>query len=706
MMPVFLLRLLFGKHRRAAEHLRAHKGAGALVVAASGASAFDGFRIAAALAACGRNVLYPAAPSGILNKLVGAPYPPGDEQNPPPVRMLIRRARALPNAAIVVFPDAANNINPKSCGGIVDALMRNIPGAKLACAAALPSRLYFGEVINYAPPESKSARMHYLLRLMEDAACAGQIKGEQNLTTMLAKAGRHYGFHRRVFSQLPGTALTYRTLCRAAFALGAKLPMPSKDNSGRIGVMLPSSVAACALFYAAQTRALTPVMLNPSGGGRQVMAACRKAKLTTIYTAQLLLDKSPQAATLADAMRAAGMRVILLEDLRQTIGIATKLKAAAMALMPTLALKTQPGARAKPDDEACILFTSGSESEPKGAVLSHGNLTANCRQTLARLALLPGDRILNTLPVFHSFGLLAGVVLPVAAGVEAMHYPTPLHYSIIPGVIHARAITIFFSADTFLANYGKNAAPEQMQSLRLVVAGAEKLRESTRRLWREKFNIGLWEGYGVTETSPVIAFNRPGYAKVGTVGIPLPLIQTRLAAAPGVKEGGVLHVKGPNIMRGYLADDKGDNNGNGNNATTTKKGERIAAPPEGWHNTGDIATIDDDGYIRIIGRQKRFVKIAGEMAALDAIEECLKKQWPDNHFAVVGIASETRGEVAALLTTLPPSVATRENITAALRKQGIPELWTPRRIKTAEQIPQLPTGKTNYPAARQQLTEQ
>ncbi len=697
-MPVFLLRLLFGKHYRAAARLHSHKGA--LVIAACGTSAFDGFRIGAALAACGRTVLYPAPPVKILHKLFGIAYPPGDEQNPPPLRALIKQMRELPNAALVVFPDGTNNSNPKACGGGIDLLMKNIPAAKLVCAAALPKRLYFGDIVNYAPPEAKAARAHYLLRLLEDGACAAQIAGEKNLTTMLANAGRRYGFGKRLFSQLPGTALTYRTLCRAAFALGAKLPTAEK----RIGIMLPSSIAACALFYAAQTRAITPVMLNPGGGGRQIIAACQKAKLTTIYTAQLLLDKSPQAAKLAGAMRAAKINVVLLENLRQTIGIGTKLKAAAMALLPGLALKTRPGARAKQQDAACILFTSGSESEPKGAVLSHGNLMANCRQTLARLSLPPNERILNTLPLFHSFGLLAGAVLPVAAGVEAMHYPTPLHYSVIPKVIYARAITVFFSADTFLANYAKNAAPEQMQSLRLVIAGAEKLKQSTRRLWREKFNIGIWEGYGVTETSPVIAFNRPGYAKDGTVGIALPLIQTRIVAAAGVKEGGVLHVKGPNVMRGYLADnDDGGNDGDNNDDNDGN--EKLTVPPDGWHNTGDIALIDDEGYVRIIGRQKRFVKIAGEMAALDAIEESLKKRWNAYHFAVVGIASDKRGEEAALLTTLPPDIATRENIGTALREEGLPELWTPRRIISTAEIPILPTGKTDYPAVQNQLSD-
>ena len=685
-LAIFLLRLFCGG---AAKHLHLHNGA--LIIAACGTSKWHGIRIAAALAANGRKCVYPAPPLPMtwLLKIIGKPYPAGDEQNPPPLRDIIKQMRQWQNAALVVFPDAALNANPKACGGGVDMLIKNIPGAKLVCAAVLNNgKIRFGNPIDYAPPNNdnsnntKTARAAYLLRLLENHTCAAQIAQENNLTIMLAKAGIRYGFNTPLFSQLPQTTLTYRTLCRAAFAISGKLP----NDSSRIGIMLPSSLAACALFYAAAIRAIVPVMLNPGGGEKQIIAACNKAQLKTVYTAALLLEKSHPAAKIAKAMRDAGINVVLLENLRQTIGITAKLKAALMALFPAAALGMQPGARAKTNDAACILFTSGSESAPKGAVLSHGNLIANCRQVLARLSLSPNDRILNTLPVFHSFGLLAGLVLPVAAGVRTMHYPTPLHYSLIPKIIYARAISIFFSADTFLANYAKNAAPEDMQSLRLVIAGAEKLKSSTRHLWRDKFNIGILEGYGVTETSPVIAFNRPGYAKTGTVGIAVPLVETRLIAAQGVSEGGVLHIRGPNVMRGYI------------------DGDTICPPPDGWHNTGDIAVIEDGGYVRILGRQKRFIKIAGEMAALDGIEECLSQKWSDDSFAVVGIASESRGEIAALLTTLPPQTATRENITAALRDSGLPELWTPRQIRTTTQIPLLPTGKTDYPAVQKPKT--
>ncbi len=518
----------------------------------------------------------------------------------------------------------------------------------------------------------------------EERNCAAKIAGDKNLTLMLAEAGAGHGFNAPLFSQQHLPALTYRTLCRAAFALGGKLP----QNCARIGVLLPSTVAAAALFYACQTRGITPVMLNPGAGEKQILSACRTAQITVAYTAKLLLEKSPQAEKLAQKMREAGVRVVLLEDVRASITLLDKLKAATRALFPAHSLRNCPGARAKKSDTACVLFTSGSESEPKGVVLTHGNITANCRQILSRLALQSGDKMLNALPVFHSFGLLAGFVLPVVAGVEAAQYPTPLHYSQIPKVIRAAKATIFFSADTFLANYARSAGEGDFQSLRFVVAGAEKLKNTTRDLWRDKFNITVYEGYGVTEASPVISFNRPGQNKPGTVGVPLPLLQVRIEKRPGIERGGVLYVKGPNVMAGYLL---AENPG------------AIRPPPEGWHETGDIAEIDGDGCLRIIGREKRFIKIAGEMAPLDGIEECLAAQWENARFAVVGMESETRGETVALLTTLPPEKATRKNIAAALRAAALPELWTPRIILSAEEIPQLPTGKTDYPAVKTKL---
>ena len=699
---VALLRAVFGARFYGADKLRGDDSA-PVVIAACGCSPWSGALVAAALHGVGREVIFPApseTPSAlalrILNKL-GKHYPPGDEQTPPPLRALIKQTRESKNAALVVFPDpqATPDAIPKSCGEGVDTVIQNIPGAKLATAAVVPLRggvckstiVNFGEVVEYHPPRANDAKVarkraaHYVLRMMEDCACQARVNAEANIALMLANSGKLHGFGKTLFAQLPSATLTYRTLCRAAFALGGKLP---RDES-RIGVMLPSTLAAAALFYACQLRRIAPVMLNPGAGEKQVLSACRTAKLKVVYTAALLLEKSPPAAKLADAMRAGGVKVVLLEELRETITVVDKLKAAAFSLMPAFAIKMQPGAKAKAEDAACVLFTSGSESEPKGVVLTHGNLIANCRQVLARLSFNPQDKILNTLPVFHSFGLLAGFVLPPAAGVEAAHYPTPLHYSVIPKIMYSRAITIFFSADTFLANYAKNAEAEDFQSLRLVVAGAEKLKEATRMLWRDKFNICIFEGYGVTETAPVISFNRPGFAKAGTVGIPVPLLQTRIVESEGIERGGVLHARGPNIMAGYLL--------------PNRPGE-VQPPPDGWHNTGDIAGIDGDGFLSILGRKKRFVKIAGEMAPLDGIEECLSAKFADAGFAVVGIASETRGETAALLTTLPPEDATRENITSALREGSLPELWAPRIIKCADEIPLLPTGKTDYPAVQ------
>ena len=416
------------------------------------------------------------------------------------------------------------------------------------------------------------------------------------------------------------------------------------------------------------------------------MSALKTAQLSAVYTSALLLKRMSAAAQLADAIRLTGVEVITLEDLRDSLNVIDKCRALLASFFPALSSRRLPGVFARRDDVAAVLFTSGSESAPKGVALSHGNLIANGRQIMSRLALFPDDKMLNALPMFHSFGLMAGLILPIMSGVPTLQYPTPLHYETIPDVIRKNKITIFFSADTFLSNYGKRAKANDFVGLRLVFAGAEKLKSPTRQLWRKKFNIEIMEGYGVTETAPVISFNTPQQNKPGSVGKALPGIKTRLLPEEGIGKGGRLVISGPNVMLGYYKAEKPD---------------VLAPPPDGWHDTGDIADIDEEGYITILGRAKRFIKIAGEMASLTAVEEALYHRWPADGFAVVGATDEKRGEEAVLVTTLPN--LDKIQIVAALRDFGLPELWAPRRTAVVESLPLLPSGKTNYPAVQEML---
>src|SRR5262249_37419161 len=241
------------------------------------------------------------------------------------------------------------------------------------------------------------------------------------------------------------------------------------------------------------------------------------------------------------------VRLVYLEDVRETVSFVDKMQ----GLLPANTPLT-PGA---PDDPAVILFTSGSEGVPKGVVLSHRNMLANAAQAAARIDFGRTDKVFNVLPVFHSFGLTVGMILPLVSGVHLYLYPSPLHYRTIPELIYGTNATILFGTDTFLNGYARAAHPYDFRSLRYILAAAEPVKEATRRMFLEKFGLRILEGYGVTETAPVLAINTPMFNRFGTVGRLMPGMTARLDPVPGVEEGGRLFVKGPNVMLGYVKPD-------------------------------------------------------------------------------------------------------------------------------------------------------
>jgi acyl-[acyl-carrier-protein]-phospholipid O-acyltransferase/long-chain-fatty-acid--[acyl-carrier-protein] ligase len=319
-------------------------------------------------------------------------------------------------------------------------------------------------------------------------------------------------------------------------------------------------------------------------------------------------------------------------------------------------------------------------------VLSHTNLLANREQLAARVDFSAQDIILNALPLFHSFGLTAGTLLPLFSGMKTFFYPSPLHYRIVPEIAYDVNATVLFGTNTFLAGYARFAHPYDFYSVRYVFAGAEKLQEETRRVWAEKFGVRIFEGYGATETSPVLSANTPMENSIGSVGRLLPGIDYQLEPVPGVNEGGRLYVHGPNIMLGYLLHDQ--------------PGQLVPAQCElgkGWYDTGDIVTIDDEGFIRIQGRAKRFAKIGGEMVSLTAVEELAAKVWPDVTHAVVALPDKSKGEQLVLLTE--QSDAERGALLQCAKTEGIGEINVPKRILPIRQVPLLGTGKIDYVGA-------
>jgi acyl-[acyl-carrier-protein]-phospholipid O-acyltransferase/long-chain-fatty-acid--[acyl-carrier-protein] ligase len=369
-------------------------------------------------------------------------------------------------------------------------------------------------------------------------------------------------------------------------------------------------------------------------------------------------------------------RIIYLEDLREGISIVDKVIGLFARLAPRFVHRQ---ANASWDDPAVVLFTSGSEGTPKGVVLSHENLLANRHQLAAVIDFNPTDIVFNALPIFHSFGLTAGTLLPTLSGVKTFVYPSPLHYRIVPTLVYDTNSTIMFGTDTFLAGYARVAHPYDFYSLRYVFAGAEKVKDETRNVWSDRFGLRILEGYGATETSPVISTNTPMHFKAGTVGRLMPGIAYELDPVPGIEAGGRLIVSGPNVMLGYL---RAENPG-------------VLEPPEdGRYDTGDIVSIDDHDFVTIQGRAKRFAKIAGEMVSLGAVEGYASAVWPEHQHAVVAIPDPRKGEQLVLVTE--NADAGREPLLAFAKAQGIAELMVPRTIRIVEAIPVLGTGKVDY----------
>jgi acyl-[acyl-carrier-protein]-phospholipid O-acyltransferase/long-chain-fatty-acid--[acyl-carrier-protein] ligase len=320
-------------------------------------------------------------------------------------------------------------------------------------------------------------------------------------------------------------------------------------------------------------------------------------------------------------------------------------------------------------------------------VLSHVNILANATQSLTRVAVNGSDKVFNVLPVFHSFGLTAGLVMPLVAGVPVYLYPSPQHYRIVPELVYGSNATILFGTDTFLNGYARAAHPYDFARVRLILAGAEAVKERTRQIYMEKFGVRILEGYGVTETAPVLAINTPLANKAGTVGRLSPLMEARLEPVPGIDEGGRLYVRGPNVMLGYL---RSENPG-------------VLEPPhDGWHDTGDIVTIDAQGFIKIRGRAKRFAKIGGEMVSLSAVEAAAAELWSAAISVVVSVPDQRKGERLVLLTA--NDKATRADFQAFAKRKGINELSVPAEVMVAP-VPLLGSGKPDYVTATKVVRE-
>ena len=526
---------------------------------------------------------------------------------------------------------------------------------------------------------SARARRAEAGRRLYDTMSAMIFDTSQTQTTLFAAlcdARAIHGGTTLVVEDVQRTPLSYDRLITAAGLLGKRLAAGTGPGEA-VGVLLPNVSGAIVTFFGLTAMGRVPAMLNFTAGITNLRSACDTARINRIVTARAFVEQAKLGDTIA-ALIANGRTVLYLEDLVVTISTAEKLFAAFTSRRAAARHARIGGA---PDDPAVILFTSGSEGTPKGVVLTHRNLLSNIAQVGARIDFSESDVVLNALPVFHSFGLTGGTLLPLLNGIRTVFYPSPLHYRIVPALAYDANATILFGTDTFLAGYARMAHSYDFYSLRYIFAGAERVRDETRRTYAEKFGLRILEGYGATECAPVIAVNTPMHFQSGTVGRLLPGMEARLEPVPGITEGGRLYVRGPNVMAGYFL--------------SIAPGQ-LQAPDQGWHDTGDIVTIDSSGFITIRGRAKRFAKIGGEMVSLPAVEGYATALWPTAEHAVVTRPDAKKGEQLVLFTTAKDASA--KALQEWGKANGVTELMIPRDIRTLAALPVLGTGKIDYQA--------
>ncbi|GHD23353.1 acyl-[ACP]--phospholipid O-acyltransferase [Tianweitania populi] len=462
--------------------------------------------------------------------------------------------------------------------------------------------------------------------------------------------------------------LSYGKLLTAAAVLGAKFATLPRDQAS-IGLMLPNANGSCAVLLGLMSAGKVPAVINFTAGAANILSACKAAEVRTILTSKAFVAQAKLGPVLDEVGKS--IEIVWLEDLRATITFKDKLLG--------LWHRARPLVERRADDPAVVLFTSGSEGTPKGVVLTHRNILANTAQAASRIDFHSGDKVFNVLPVFHSFGLTIGTLLPLVCGVPVFLYPSPLHYRIVPELVYASNATIMFGTDTFFSGYARTAHPYDFRSIRYAFAGAEPVKASTRATYMEKFGLRLLEGYGVTEAAPVVALNTPMYNKAGSVGKLMPGLTYRLEPVPGVDAGGRLFIKGPNIMAGYLR---------------AEKPGVLEAPENGWHDTGDIVTVDADGFVTIHGRAKRFAKIGGEMVSLAAVEALAGELWKGSLSAVSTVPDERKGERLVLITDRPD--ATRAAFLAHAKAAGAMDMMVPAQIRVVKSVPVLGSGKIDF----------
>jgi acyl-[acyl-carrier-protein]-phospholipid O-acyltransferase/long-chain-fatty-acid--[acyl-carrier-protein] ligase len=506
-------------------------------------------------------------------------------------------------------------------------------------------------------------------RMMFDA------RRRQTLFEAYLDALELYGRSTKIIEDARQQPESYGQLLKTTLAI-ARLACKVSAEREIVGVMLPNLSTTVALVLGLTAMRRVAAMLNYTSGPEAMHAACVAADIKTVLTSRRFI----QVARLEPSVRALhGVNLVYVEDLRAKLTAADKLWLIGRALLSPRSVVPH----ADPAETAVVLFTSGSEARSKGVALSHDAMLANVAQLRAVIDFGPDDKYFNALPMYHTYGLTACTLMPLLTGTRLFLYTTPLHYRLIPELAYTRDCTYMFGTSTFLGHYAKQAHPYDFYRARVVISGGEKLHPEVAQLWAEKFGARVMEGYGATECGPAMALNTPLSYREGTVGRFLPGIETQLVAVPGIKGGCALHVRSANLMSGYYFYEQ----------------PGVLHPPRsevgvGWYNTGDVVDVDDDGFVTIVGRVKRFAKIAGEMISLELIERIAYTASPEHKHAATVEQVSGSGESTVLFTTDP--MLDRLMLVKAARQIGAQDLAAARRIVKVAGLPLLGSGKTDY----------
>jgi acyl-[acyl-carrier-protein]-phospholipid O-acyltransferase/long-chain-fatty-acid--[acyl-carrier-protein] ligase len=557
-----------------------------------------------------------------------------------------------------------------------------------------PVRLTFGQAL---PSTATATDVRQAVQQLSVDAFERRRRYMKPLTRAFLKAARQ---RPRQFAMADGKTpkLSFGDSVIKTVFLARRL-RPLWEGQKMVGILLPPSIPGALVNWAALLLGKVPINLNYTTSNEALASCAKQCELKTVVTSKAFLEKVP--------LQPPG-EIIYAEDLALSPRITEKLAALLSAkLFPARMLEWFLGVKkpASLDDTATIIFSSGSTGEPKGVILSHFNLAANVEQIEQVFHLHDGDRILGILPFFHSFGFTGTLCLPALTGIGVVFHVSPLDAQVIGALVSKYKVSMLLSTPTFLNSYARRCPPEAFGSLRIVMAGAEKLPERIAQSFEDHFGIRPLEGYGCTECSPVVAVNtydfRAAYfrqvgAKRGTIGHPLPGVGVRVIDPESgetlpVDKPGLLLVRGPNVMVGYL-----------------NRPEKTAEVlKDGWYNTGDIATVDEDGFLRITDRLSRFSKIGGEMVPHIKVEEKLHEllEADGQVLAVTAIPDEKKGERLVVVHTLNEEAL--KNCLEKMAKSDLPALWKPRpdQFVHVQKLPYLGTGKLDLRRLRELAME-